>query len=372
MTSQPAAERWFFHHGLPAVLTAQARCRGLWPRSAPAFTGYAVMNVVLLVLHSLTGADEGAIIGELTTFAWIALLLTAMAVPVAVASGWLVSRLATARARTVASTVAVTVALVADQLNPGGLGPLAAVAVVIALLLLTASGIGSVLGWALRLTVAQIAVVGALVLRALPVVLLTVLVFFNHSVWDMASMISHGRMALVMLVLGLIAATFLVSGTVERARPVLALPAVAPESAARLRGTPFESMDDPPGSDPLTRAERLNVFVVLGVSQVVQVLTVAVLTAMIYFVLGLIVLSPELRATWTHGGSGDGTLLGITIPVPDALIQVDFFLAALTFMYLSAQAVSDDHYRARFLDPLIDDLQVTLIARDRYRSQGLR
>ena len=35
--------------------------------------------------------------------------------------------------------------------------------------------------------------------------------------------------------------------------------------------------------DPLTRAERLNVFFVLGVSQVVQVLTVAVLTAIIYF-----------------------------------------------------------------------------------------
>jgi|GEM_PF-6108665 hypothetical protein len=131
-------------------------------------------------------------------------------------------------------------------------------------------------------------------------------------------------------------------------------------------------MDDSPGSDPLTRAERLNVFFVLGVSQVVQVLTVAVLTAIIYFILGLIVLSPELRATWTHGGAGDGTLLGITIPVPDALIQVDFFLAALTFMYVSAHAVSDEHYRERFLDPLIDDLQVTLIARDRYRAQGLR
>ncbi|MCH9709000.1 MAG: hypothetical protein K0U70_06110 [Actinomycetia bacterium] len=372
MTSQPAAERWFFYHGLPAVLTPRARCRGLWPRSAPAFTGYAVMNVALLAINMLTGENDAEILGQLTTFAWIVLLLAAMAVPLAVASGWLVSRLTTARARTVASTAAVAVALVADQLNRGGLGTLSTAAVVIAVLLLTASGIGSVLGWALRLTGAQIAAVGALVSRALPVVLLTVLVFFNHSVWDMASMIGHGRMALVMLVLGLIAATFLVSGTLERARPVLALPTAAPETAARLRGTPFESMDDSPGSDPLTRAERLNVFFVLGASQVVQVLTVAVLTAMLYFILGLIVLSPELRATWTHGGAGDGTLLGITIPVPDALIQVSFFLAALTFMYVSAQAVSDDQYRARFLDPLIDDLQVTLVARDRYRAQGLR
>ncbi|MGB0970939.1 MAG: hypothetical protein ACPGVG_08245 [Mycobacterium sp.] len=372
MTSQPSAERWFFRHGLPAVLTPRARCRRLWSRSAPAFTGYAVVNLVVLAIYLLTGEDETEILEEPTAFAWIVLPLIALSVPAALAFGWLVSRLPTDRARSVASTVAVAVALVADQTHRGGLGALVTAAVVTAVLLLTASGIGSVLGWALRLSVAQIAVVGALVLRALPVVLLTVLVFFNHSVWDMASMIGHGRMWLVVLVLGVIAATFLVSGTLERARPVMALPAAAPGCAARLRGTPFESMDDSEGSDPLTRAERLNVFLVLGVSQVVQVLTVAVLTAMIYLILGLIVLSPELRATWTHGGAGDGALLGVTIPIPDALIQVVFFLAALTFMYVSAQAVSDEHYRARFLDPLIDDLQVTLIARDRYRAQGVR
>ena len=43
-------------------------------------------------------------------------------------------------------------------------------------------------------------------------------------------------------------------------------------------------------------------------------------------------------------------------------------LAALTFMYVSARAVGDADYRTRFLDPLIDDLRLTLVARSRYRA----
>jgi hypothetical protein len=44
------------------------------------------------------------------------------------------------------------------------------------------------------------------------------------------------------------------------------------------------------------------------------------------------------------------------------------FLGALTFMYISARAAGDAEYRSTFLDPLIDDLHTTLVARDRYRG----
>ena len=36
-------------------------------------------------------------------------------------------------------------------------------------------------------------------------------------------------------------------------------------------------------------------------------------------------------------------------------------------MYISARAAGDAEYRSTFLDPLIDDLRATLIARHRYR-----
>jgi hypothetical protein len=73
-------------------------------------------------------------------------------------------------------------------------------------------------------------------------------------------------------------------------------------------------------------------------------------------------------AALTNDGSADGQFLGMTLPVPQALIQITMFLIALTFMYLAARAVGDKEYRSQFLDPLIEDLRLTLVARDRYRT----
>lgn len=94
----------------------------------------------------------------------------------------------------------------------------------------------------------------------------------------------------------------------------------------------------------------------------------SIVTGLLFFVFGLILISPELLAALTAHGSPDGRFLGMTLPVPDALIQVSMFLTALTFMYLAARAVADKEYRAQFLDPLIEDLRLTLVARDRYRT----
>jgi hypothetical protein len=136
--------------------------------------------------------------------------------------------------------------------------------------------------------------------------------------------------------------------------------------------TPFATMPNTPDCAPLKRAERVNVvFVVvfvLAASQFAQILVVAVVTATIYLILGLIVLSPELLNEWTHTYKSTATGLGLTLPVPDSLIHMTLFLGALTFMYISARAAGDAEYRSTFLDPLIDDLRTTLIARNRYRG----
>jgi hypothetical protein len=66
----------------------------------------------------------------------------------------------------------------------------------------------------------HLATVGALAVRALPVVLLTALVFFNGYVWLMAATISGDRLGLAMGFLVSIAAAFVVSATRERVRPM--------------------------------------------------------------------------------------------------------------------------------------------------------
>lgn len=350
-----ATEAWFLQRGVPAVLPASARWRQLWSRSASALAGYAAFVVAATTITVAAGGHAVDIDDNPSLAEWLIIAILLAAVPTMFLTGWSVSRIGSRRGRRLAALLAVGIAVGADLVGP----PLTVrvtdvvttAAVVAAVLALTGLGVGSVLGWALRLTVTRLAAARFLVIRALPVLLLTFLVFFNSSVWLMATNISRGRLWAALLFLGLIAATFAVSGMLDRVRPIV----------------DADPPDGHPQDVPLRRAERLNVLFVLVTTQLIQLVIVAVVTAALFFVLGLILLSPEVLAEWTRTGSADGTILGMTLPVPQALIHVTMFLAALTFMYVSARAVGDGEYRSDFLDPLVADLQLTLSARTRYR-----
>jgi hypothetical protein len=368
IAARRAAERWFLDHGLPSVVTRRARLRAAWSRSAPTLTGFAVVAGCVLTIFLLTGHTGVDIDGEPSAVEWVVLGIVALALPLAAISGWAVARMTTNRAQAITSTIAVAFCAGTEAISDGAFGLLATAAVVASTLALTSSGVGSIIGWAIRLTLSQFAAAGALLIRALPVVLLSVLVFFNTYVWIMSATISAPRLWLALGLLVVIAAVFVISGTFEKASPLLQSATASARHAERLADTPFEHMSDPDEPDPLTKGEWLNVIFVLAATQLAQILMVAIVTASLFFVLGLILLSPELLAAWTRNGSSDGTLFGMTLPVPQALIYITLFLAALTFMYICARAVGDGEYRERFLDPLIDDLKLTLLARNRYRN----
>ncbi|MBI3212354.1 MAG: hypothetical protein HYZ38_00905 [Mycobacterium sp.] len=367
-----AAEQWFLRSGLPAVLRPGVLVRRVWPRSAPALAAYAVVMMSSVLIVVVTGKTTIDIEGAPTRGEWFVLAIIVLVLPAAALAGWLVSRIGSLRARSTASAVSLAVVIAGGF--AGGPTPrlyldLLIEAIVIATIFLcTATGAGSILGWGVRMTMANLSQTGQLFVRALPVVLLTVLVFFNTYVWLMADIVSRVRMWLAVGFMFLIAAAFLTSSTLDRVRPMLRVEAKSEEDDARLVGTPFEDLPDRPQRVPLSRGERLNVAFVLAFSQIVQVFAVALSTAVIFFVLGLILLTPRLLDAWTRGGSSDGQFLGMTLPVPQSLIQITMFLGALTFMYVSARAVSDKENRTLFLDPLIDDLRLALVARDRYRT----
>ena len=370
-TAGSAAESWFLERGLPFVLTRRARWRRLWPRSAPILAAYGTLQACTLPIYLITGGHDVEITGEPTTSQLIVLAIIGLALPLMAIVGWLVSRSRSGRTRAGIATIAVvTVACVAATV--GGATDLAQGAVVVAaVLILTGCGVGSVVGWAVRMMLSHLATVGALVVRALPVVLLTALVFFNTYVWLMAATISGNRLGLAMGFLVSIAAAFVISATRERVKPMLQSTAALPndpKDTERLADTPFATLPDAADCAPLKRAERLNVIFVLATSQLAQIVVVAVVTATIYLILGVIILDPSLLNEWTHTYKSTATVLGFTLPVPDSLIHMTLFLGALTFMYVSARAAGDAEYRSTFLDPLIEDLHTTLIARNRYRG----
>ena len=367
-----SAERWFLERGLPYVLRPGVLVRRVWLRSAPALAAFGVMMLFSIIVVAVTGKHTIDIDGSPTRAEWFVLAVVVVVLPVASVAGWLVSRISDARVR--AATVVVSLVLAVLGAIFGGPSPrffadaIAEAVVIAAILLCTATGIGAVLGWAVRIMLTNLASIGDLFVRALPVLLLTMLVFFNGPAWKMAATVTRGRLWLALLFLVLIAASFLLSGTLGQVRPILAPEAKRPEHAQMLVGTPFEHLPDRPRRKPLSKAERINVVFVLALSQFVRVLTVALSTGLIFLVFGLILISPDLLIELTGQRRFDGEILTMTLPIPQALIQMVMFLTALTFMYLAARAVGDKEYRAQYLDPLVEELLLTLVARDRYRT----
>lgn len=329
---------------------------------------WAGVEACLLGVYFVSDGREVFIEGTPSTRQWVILALLGAALPLAALLGWLVSRVSGGRARATIATAALAFSVVCGVVESGPI-QLTRDAVILGLVLaLTGSGVGSVLAWAVRMTFEHLATVGTLAIRALPIVLLTALVFFNTYVWLMAATITGERISLAIFFLLGIAGAFVVSKTVERVRPLLNSTASLPEGSGSLADTPFAAMLDPSPGSALKKAERLNVVFLLAASQLVEILVVALVGATMYLILGLIILTPQLLNEWTHTYVSTATVMGWTLPVPDSLIHMCLFLGALTFMYISARAVDDAEYRGMFLEPLIEDLHVALAARNRYRG----
>lgn len=368
-----AADRWFLSRGLPAVVHKSSLLRRLWSRSAPALAGLAMVAANSVLIVAISGQHTIDIAGRPDLRQSFVLGLLAVAFPVAGLAGWLVSRIESPGRRSVAATAASVVIVAGALLGGPSQRPLVNAMVfgiaVVLILLLTGTGVGSILGWVGALTMSNLTATAGMFVRALPVVLLTFLVFFNSYVWLMTSLISRGRLWLGMGFLLLVAGSFLVSATLDKVRPLLAGADGGAGDDAALAGSPFEGVADPVHSDPLSVGERANTVFVVAASQLVHVLTVAAMTGAVFFVLGMILVSPPVLSAWTRGnGRLDGELLGMTLPIPDALIQTTMLLSTITFMYLAAKVVTDTQYRAQFLDPMLADVRTTLVARNRYRG----
>ena len=367
------ADRWFLSRGLPAVVHRSSLIRRLWSRSAPALAGLALIAANSVAVVAISGEHTIDIAGRPDLRQSLVLGLLAVALPLAALAGWLVSRIESPGRRSVAATAALAVIVLGGLLGGPSQRPLVNVAIfglaVVVILLFTATGVGAILGWVGELTVSNLAATAGMFVRALPVVLLTFLVFFNTYVWLMTSLISRGRLWLGMGFLFLVAGSFLVTATMDKVRPLMAGADLTTGDDVALAGTPFDGVADPPESDPLSIRERLNAVFVVAASQLVHVLTVAAMTGGVFFVLGMILVSPPVLDAWTRGnGRPDGELLGMTLPIPDSLIQTTMLLSAITFMYLSAKVVTDTQYRSQFLDPMMADLRATMVARNRYRA----
>jgi hypothetical protein len=367
---------WFLGRGLPLVLTRRVRSRDLIVRSAPVVSGVGALTAATMLLAEITGDDPDY--GYAVRLGVIAAVLAVAPFVLYVLhhSG---TRLGEAGRRSTALLVMAIFVVVMPVTVSGwssAAAPEAPAFIVISLLSiwLTYIGFGSIALWAFRFAWVQFGALGSLMGRALPLLMLTLLVFFSGELWQLAARMTRQRLWQVIGFLALVALLFVVTTIRDEVRALREDRADQSDPRELLKGTPLAGrIDHDPPRTPLSKAEQFNVVAVMVVSQAIQVVLFTAGLFAFFLVLGIIAVPDDVAVLWSAEEvcsvgqpPCDGTWFGIHIPVPQTIVQTSLFVAVLSGLYFTVSTSTDPLYRQRFFDPLIADVAVSLAGRDAY------
>ncbi|MFC4946970.1 hypothetical protein [Pseudonocardia sp. GCM10023141] len=380
-----AAELWFRRRGLPLVIDRSAQASRLLQRSVPAQVVLIVLTVLVVFVEIRIALDGGPDepldaalpAGILVLAVVVAVLALAVLAGLPITAGWWTgkamdrlsnrSQLAVGGGVAVVSVFGVPALASAMGVYPYWLGVLTAAAELVVLILLVRIGAGSIVLWAARKSLRQLGSIGTMASRALPLLLLVVMFsFFTGELWQAANGLSRAQLWIVVGFLSLVAIAFIVA-TFSDELPALRGTAV-PDAA--LRDTPLAGEAPTGERAPLSRAEHVNVVLVLVLAQAVQIVAFSVLVFVFFVVFGTLMVTPAVQATYLGSEPlTPGTLFGVPLPMSNALIQVSVFLAAFAGLYFTASTTTDERYRRAFFQPLLDEVAIGLAARDVYRAR---
>lgn len=215
-------------------------------------------------------------------------------------------------------------------------------------------GVTSILRWVLGRFAGQLRSSLGLVAKALPLLLIFALLsFMTQESWQTFPEVKPG---IYFLIIGL----FVGLGT-------LFLVVRIPAEARRLE------RDAGRDAPPLNRRQRLNVGLVMFVSQALQVLIVSVALGAFFVVFGLLAINDDLRASWL-GDPGnvlfDFKLFGERLELTEELLRVAGGLAAFSGFYFAIAVFTDSTYREEFLDEMTSEMRSSFQARAEY--MGMR
>lgn len=211
-------------------------------------------------------------------------------------------------------------------------------------------GLLSILRWALARLLSQLASSLALLTRAIPLLMIfSVVLFLTTEMWQVFSQASAASLVILALLFIALGTSFLVARLPREVR----------------------SLERDPGGESaaLDRRQRLNVGLVLFVSQALQVLLVSLAVGAFFVVLGTLLIDAGVLDSWI--GSGGHVLLNIDFfghqgIVTEELLRVSGAIAAFTGLYFAISMLTDDVYRREFLDELTAEMRETFRARGEY------
>jgi hypothetical protein len=337
-------ERQFRRAGLPAFIDDYSASRDVFTRAAPLLT--------LIFLGEMLGAID-------LDWSWIANVGAAVGGLVILILAWAVANVARGRTPYAlpqdVGRVELALFVLAPALLPllfGGQWLSALVTALANLALLgviygvVGYGVLSIIRWVAVRLVGELGASAVRLARAVPLILGgAVILFLTTELWQVFADIPLAHLALL-------AGFFITIGT-------LFLAARLPGEVRRLEG------DGP----QLTRRQRINVGLVLFVSQALQVLLVSAGVAAFFVVLGALAVSDEVRESWI-GGNGNVLftlpLLGNDVELTEELLRVAGGLAALSGLSYAVQMQTDDTYRRLFFDEVEHEMRASFKARADY------
>ncbi len=366
---------WFLHRGLPLVLTRRVRSRALIDRSAPMVSGIGALIALTMTLAELTDGDPDygyAIrLGVLT--------LALIAAPFAL---YLLHRSGTTRGeagRRSAALLVMALFVFGLPFADSGFSGIAAAEIVgfavvaVLAIWLTYIGIGSIVLWAFRFAWHQVGALGTLMSRALPLLMLTVVVFFTGELWQLAARMTRERLWQTIGFLALVAVLFMVTTIRDEVKALREDRAGQTDPAKLLEGTPLATGSHAAARSPLSFAEQVNVVAVMVVAQAIQVVLFTAGLFAFFVALGIVAVPDDVAVLWSSEETcpiGEppcaGTWFGIHVPIAQTIVHVSLFVAVLSGLYFTVSTSVDPIYRERFFDPLISDVAVSLAGRDAY------
>ena len=384
-----AVETWFRRRGLPLMVRSDKRGSRLLQRSVPALVFLLALDPLLSFLTFLIDVSDAEFARRVNNTAYVFALLavTVAALVVPILLGFLASkvmpRIGTGGRWVMAITVLVLNVVVLPVIDwRTGLRSqlwvsltINAVATLLVLVFVYV-GAGSILSWGLRKALSELGAVGRMATKALPLLVLVVIfAFFSTEMWQIASALQRWRLWAVVALFAVLGVLFMVARLDEELRKMIDKVSTdrIDDLAGVLRGTPLAQLVDGAPIEPrkLSRGERANISLVLFLAQLLQIVVLTFLVFCVLIVLGALAIDWTVIDSWLGEGASEkaGTLFGIKLPLSHALVQVSLFLSVFSGLYFTASAATDQHYREAFFDPLLDDVRVSLAARQVYLAR---
>lgn len=229
--------------------------------------------------------------------------------------------------------------------------------------------------WAAARVFQQLGEVGGLLSRALPLLLVfVVFLFLTPEVWEVAGAMQWPVLVANLGLFVLLGVVFLLArlptetaklGDFDSLESLQALCGGTPAAGLASR------LDAVPDAHPLRLRQRGNLYLVVFVSQTIQIVLVTLTLTGFFVAFGLLAVRPEVQGRWAADVAAVDPLvafdlLGSPAMLTPALLRVAVFLGVFSGFYVAVYAVTDDTYREQFFERVATELRQTFAVRAAY------